>query len=81
MARSWSVVVWVLLSATAWASGPAPQPTVGLQFKPLIEYLEEVVSDPILEGALIGARVDNLKTGQTLFAHQPDQLINPDTTG
>jgi D-alanyl-D-alanine carboxypeptidase/D-alanyl-D-alanine-endopeptidase (penicillin-binding protein 4) len=50
---------------------------VGLQYKPLSEYLQAVVSDPILEGALIGARVDDLQSGKTLFVHNPDQLINP----
>jgi D-alanyl-D-alanine carboxypeptidase/D-alanyl-D-alanine-endopeptidase (penicillin-binding protein 4) len=69
---------WVTWLGLMPAGGRAEDPTVvGLQFKPLSEILHAVVSDPNLEGARVGVRVDDVKTGRTLFARNPDWLINP----
>jgi D-alanyl-D-alanine carboxypeptidase/D-alanyl-D-alanine-endopeptidase (penicillin-binding protein 4) len=65
---------WCLTSTTANAED---QGIIGLQFKPLAEILQAVVTDPNLEGARVGVRVDDVKTGRTIFAHNPDWLINP----
>ncbi len=43
----------------------------------LTNELQAVITDPRLQGAVISARVDSLTTGQTVFAHQPDALVNP----
>ncbi len=53
------------------------RPLPALQYRPLVEHLQEVVDDPLLADALVGARVDSLTTGRTVFAHNPDRLINP----
>jgi D-alanyl-D-alanine carboxypeptidase/D-alanyl-D-alanine-endopeptidase (penicillin-binding protein 4) len=50
---------------------------VALEYRPLIEALSAVVSDPLIESALVAARVDSLTTGHTLYAHNPELLINP----
>ncbi len=64
--------------AAQLAATPAAEPTVpALEFRPLEQLLREVVCDPALEGALVGARVDSLTTGRTVFAHNPDVLVNP----
>lgn len=44
---------------------------------PLAQALAEVLSDPALDGALVGARVDSLASGRTLFAVEPERLLNP----
>lgn len=62
---------------TATAAEAEDQTVIGLQFKPLAEILHSVVTDPDLEGARVGVRVDDVGTGRTLFAHNPDWLINP----
>ena len=69
----WLICCW-LSSTTATAED---QTVIGLQFKPLAEILQAVVADPNLEGARVGVRVDDVKTGRTIFAHNPDWLINP----
>jgi serine-type D-Ala-D-Ala carboxypeptidase/endopeptidase (penicillin-binding protein 4) len=54
------------------------RPTVvGLQFVPLLDYLKQTLADPRLSGARVGVRVDDLSSGKTLFAHNPDLLLNP----
>jgi D-alanyl-D-alanine carboxypeptidase/D-alanyl-D-alanine-endopeptidase (penicillin-binding protein 4) len=53
------------------------EPVIGLQYKPLTAILSEVIADPLLTGALVGARVDSLTSDRTLYAHNPDLLINP----
>jgi len=64
--------------AARLGSPDAAAPAVpAVEYRPLEQILQEVVSDPALEGALVGARVDSLTTGRTVFAHQADQLINP----
>ncbi len=69
---------WVTWFGLTPAGVMAEEPTVvGLQFKPLSEILSAVVSDPNLSGARVGVRVDEVETGRTLFAHNPDWLINP----
>jgi D-alanyl-D-alanine carboxypeptidase/D-alanyl-D-alanine-endopeptidase (penicillin-binding protein 4) len=69
---------WVTWFGLTPAGVMAEEPTVvGLQFKPLSEILQAVVSDPNLTGARVGVRVDDVETGRTLFAHNPDWLINP----
>ncbi len=87
------IVAWFLGSIAAWAaeSNPAdrethssetkpntllPEPT-GLQYKPLHEVLDSIITSPELQNALIGAQVISITTGKTIFEHNPDQLINP----
>ncbi len=50
---------------------------VGLQFMPLLDYLKRALADPRLSGARLGVRVDDLASGKTLFAHNPNLLLNP----
>ncbi len=59
------------------AADEKPKSVTALQYRPLVEHLQEVVDDPLLAGALVGARVDSLTTGRTVFAHNQDRLINP----
>ena len=59
------------------AASAEDQTVIGLQYRPLAEILNAVVSDPNLEGARVGVRVDDVQTGRTIFAHNPDWLINP----
>lgn len=69
------VLTWL---ATAPASaGSDPAPVTGLQYRPLQQVLAEVLTDPLLADALIGARVDSLTAHKTVFTHNPDMLVNP----
>jgi D-alanyl-D-alanine carboxypeptidase/D-alanyl-D-alanine-endopeptidase (penicillin-binding protein 4) len=54
-----------------------PEAVPALEFRPLVDLLREAVADPALAGALVGVRVDSLTTGRTLFAHNPELLLNP----
>lgn len=53
-----------------------PEPT-GLQYKPLREILQTIVNSPDLQNALVGTQVVSISTGEVIFEHRPDQLINP----
>jgi D-alanyl-D-alanine carboxypeptidase/D-alanyl-D-alanine-endopeptidase (penicillin-binding protein 4) len=72
------LVVWVMwIGLLPTGVRAEDQTVIGLSFKPLSEILHAVVSDPNLEGARVGVRVEDVETGRTLFAHNPDWLINP----
>jgi D-alanyl-D-alanine carboxypeptidase/D-alanyl-D-alanine-endopeptidase (penicillin-binding protein 4) len=55
------------------ADGPQP---VG-QASPLVTDLDAIFSDPILARGLIAARVDSLRTGETIYARNADKLVMP----
>ncbi|MBN2498537.1 MAG: D-alanyl-D-alanine carboxypeptidase/D-alanyl-D-alanine-endopeptidase [Deltaproteobacteria bacterium] len=59
------------------AAAPPAATAVALQFRPLLAVLSEALDDPLLSGALVAARVESLSRGDTLFAHNPDLLVNP----
>lgn len=57
--------------AAAQSSIPSPKN------QSLVEVLQAVISDQRLQGAVISARVDSLTASQTIFAFQPETLVNP----
>jgi serine-type D-Ala-D-Ala carboxypeptidase/endopeptidase (penicillin-binding protein 4) len=74
----WLPCLPLMMALAAQLAAPPAEPAVpAVEFRPLEQILQEVVLDPALAGALVGARVDSLTTGRTVFAHQADQLINP----
>jgi D-alanyl-D-alanine carboxypeptidase/D-alanyl-D-alanine-endopeptidase (penicillin-binding protein 4) len=66
-----------LLKKVASLESSSAQPVSALQYRPLVSLLESIVQDPLIADALVGANVESLSTGQNIFSHQPDQLINP----
>jgi serine-type D-Ala-D-Ala carboxypeptidase/endopeptidase (penicillin-binding protein 4) len=70
---------WILLacSVASVASEPDSKTVKALQFRPLEQELQSVVSDPRFQNALLGVRVDSLSSGKTVFSHHPDWLLNP----
>ncbi len=74
------IFIWLFMlgSTAGGAQAQSSEQTVlGLEFKPLVKYLESVVADPYLQDARVTIKVVNVETGDTLFAHNPDLLVNP----
>ncbi len=65
-----------------WSAPPHPA-AAGQQYdrsvlsRPLTGLLEEIVADPLLQGASVGVEVYNLDIEKNVFSHQQDRLINP----
>lgn len=73
-----NISVLVLFLLLLYQSLPAEeQPLVGLQFRPLSQLLKSIISDPKLDGAILGAKVVDVETDNVIFAYNPDVLINP----
>jgi serine-type D-Ala-D-Ala carboxypeptidase/endopeptidase (penicillin-binding protein 4) len=74
------IFIWLFMLATTAGGAHAQsseQTVLGLEFKPLAKYLESIVSDPYLQDARVTIKVVNVESGETLFAHNPDLLVNP----
>jgi D-alanyl-D-alanine carboxypeptidase/D-alanyl-D-alanine-endopeptidase (penicillin-binding protein 4) len=76
--------VSIVLLCTTIVGAETPVPAVtdqasapGGDGRSLVDELQAVLTDPRLQGALISARVDSLTNDQTIFAYQPDTLVNP----
>jgi serine-type D-Ala-D-Ala carboxypeptidase/endopeptidase (penicillin-binding protein 4) len=69
------ILLLPVLPATAQQSGP--RTVVGLEFEPLLDLLKSITADPRIGDARVSIRVDNVETGETLFAYNPDLLVNP----
>ncbi len=69
---------WLFLSSASLVfAGEAAREALGLVEVPLEQELGALLDDPALEGAVVSARVESLTSGRTLFARNPDQLVNP----
>jgi D-alanyl-D-alanine carboxypeptidase/D-alanyl-D-alanine-endopeptidase (penicillin-binding protein 4) len=59
----------------------APEPAAGLSGSQasdsLVIDLDRIFSDPVLARALVGVRVESLRTGQMLYAHESNKLVMP----
>ncbi|MBW2703117.1 MAG: D-alanyl-D-alanine carboxypeptidase/D-alanyl-D-alanine-endopeptidase [Deltaproteobacteria bacterium] len=65
------------LRAAEEPANKPPVPLLAIEYVPLTQVLKQALTNPALAGALVGAKVLSLTSGRTLFAHNPDQLINP----
>jgi D-alanyl-D-alanine carboxypeptidase/D-alanyl-D-alanine-endopeptidase (penicillin-binding protein 4) len=78
-----NILIVFTITISSWSSRTQSEiqytdkTVIGLQFKPLVQYLDNIVNSDYLEEALIGASVVNVKTGHVVFSHNGDQLINP----
>lgn len=73
LVRSLGVALVLLLAAAsaAWAQTPAPQ---------LATKIEEVMRRPEYKHARWGILITDTKSGETLYAHEPEQLFVPAST-
>ncbi|WP_324716702.1 D-alanyl-D-alanine carboxypeptidase/D-alanyl-D-alanine-endopeptidase [Carboxydochorda subterranea] len=73
-------IAWPLVVTPAFASqGKASQlkDRADVQLQALRERLDQILSDPGLSGAWIGARVISVDTGRVLYAINPDKRFVP----
>jgi D-alanyl-D-alanine carboxypeptidase/D-alanyl-D-alanine-endopeptidase (penicillin-binding protein 4) len=80
MKRFLCVIIFLFSSPFAGAQSPTltdKPSTPEDENRSVVSELQAVIADPRLQGAVISARVDTITAGQTIFAHQPDALVNP----
>ncbi len=61
------------LASPAGAAAPGPK----LQDPGLQADLDRIFTDPVLSRALVGVRVESLRDGQMLYAHDDTKLVMP----
>ena len=68
----------VLVAAGLQARGStAGLKAAGYEFQNLTTDLDTIFSDPAVSRALISARIDSLRTGETIYARNADKLVMP----
>ena len=72
-----AVALAVVLPCAIWPVARAEYPQADSTAEQVKAAIDQIISTSALEGSRAGVIVVSLENGQVLFAHNPDELLNP----